>query len=75
MNLSNDDDMQAGNKSVLQKLQLMIRVLPKDQQVVLRLFYTEEYSLKEISEILEISVGAVKSRLFHARERLKISLK
>lgn len=75
MNLPNDDDMQAGNKSVLQKLQLMIRVLPKDQQVVLRLFYTEQYSLKEISEILEISVGAVKSRLFHARERLKISLK
>ena len=74
-NLPNDDDTQLENESALQKLQLMIRVLLKDQQVVLRLFYTEEYSLKEISEILEISVGTIKSRLFHARERLKINLK
>jgi len=52
-----------------------IKRLPKHQQVVLRLFYTEEYSLKDISELLNISVGTAKSRLFHAREKLKLILK
>lgn len=74
-NLPSDDTIELDNESVLKKLQGMIRGLPKDQQIVLRLFYTEEYSLKEISEILEISLGTVKSRLFHARERLKVNLK
>jgi len=59
----------------IQQVRKAISVLPKDQQIVLRLFYTQEYSLKEISGILEISVGTVKSRLFHAREKLKISLR
>lgn len=52
-----------------------IAFLPKNQQIVLRLFYTEAYSLKEISTILDISIGTVKSRLFHAREKLKTILK
>ncbi|WP_033960547.1 RNA polymerase sigma factor [Psychroserpens jangbogonensis] len=49
--------------------------LPDHQKVVLRLFYTEDYSLKEISDILNISIGTTKSRLFHAREKLKLTLK
>ncbi|MEE9364686.1 MAG: sigma-70 family RNA polymerase sigma factor [Cellulophaga sp.] len=56
------------------KLKLLldtIKELPDQQQLVLRLFYLNEYSLKEISEVLAISVGTVKSRLFHAREKLK----
>ncbi|WP_323789700.1 RNA polymerase sigma factor [Psychroserpens sp.] len=52
-----------------------IKRLPEQQQIVLRLFYTEDYSLKEISELLSISVGTTKSRLFHAREKLKLILK
>ncbi|WP_456441335.1 RNA polymerase sigma factor [Psychroserpens sp.] len=52
-----------------------IKHLPEQQQIVLRLFYTEEYSLKEISDLLNISVGTTKSRLFHAREKLKLILK
>jgi RNA polymerase sigma-70 factor (ECF subfamily) len=56
-------------------LQKAILTLPVNQQVVIRLFYTEGYSLNEMSEILEIAVGTVKSRLFHGREKLKIILK
>ncbi|MEH6537502.1 MAG: RNA polymerase sigma factor [Psychroserpens sp.] len=52
-----------------------IKRLPEQQQSVIRLYYTEEYSLKEISELLNISVGTTKSRLFHAREKLKLILK
>ncbi len=57
------------------KLRQAIKSIPNDQQIVLRLFYTQEYSLIEISNILDISVGTVKSRLFHAREKLKTILK
>ena len=49
--------------------------LPIKQQLVIKLFYTQNYTLKEISHILEISIGTAKSRLFHAREKLKITLK
>ncbi|MBT8183777.1 MAG: RNA polymerase sigma factor [Eudoraea sp.] len=52
-----------------------IRELPRNQKEVLRLFYTEGYTLKEIGNILDISEGTVKSRLFHAREKLKRILK
>lgn len=63
-----------GNAEII-KLQQAIKSLPNDQQIVLRLFYTQEYALIEISNILDISVGTVKSRLFHAREKLKTILK
>lgn len=59
----------------IRKLYEVMKSLPKNQQIVLRLFYIENYSLKEISEIVDISIGTVKSRLFHAREKLKLILK
>ena len=52
-----------------------IKTLSIDQQTILKLFYTQNYRLKEISELLKISIGTVKSRLFHAREKLKVTLK
>ncbi len=52
-----------------------IKTLPIHQQMVIRLFYMQGYSLKDISETLDISVGTAKSRLFHARETLKKLLK
>ncbi len=61
--------------SQIKRLGAAIKKLPKDHQAVLRLFYTEGYSLREISTILTISTGTVKSRLFHAREKLKTVLK
>jgi RNA polymerase sigma factor (sigma-70 family) len=57
------------------KLLRAIPELTNDQQQVLRLFYTENYALNEISEMLNISVGTVKSKLFHAKEKLKTILK
>jgi len=68
------EEEEAQGSEVL-KLRDAIKQLPNDQQMVLRLFYTQEYSLREISGILDVSVGTVKSRLFHAREKLKRILK
>jgi RNA polymerase sigma factor (sigma-70 family) len=52
-----------------------VHQLPVQQQIVVRLFYTEAYSIKEISEITNTSVGTTKSRLFYAREKLKLIVK
>lgn len=57
------------------KLLAAIRALPKDKQDIIRLFYTESYSIVEIAEFLNIPPGTVKSRLFKAREKLKKYLK
>ncbi|MGW9685848.1 RNA polymerase sigma factor [Flagellimonas sp. 2504JD1-5] len=69
------EDAEDTRESDIKRLLLTIKELPENQQLVLKLFYIEEYSLKEISSILGISVGTTKSRLFHAREKLKTILK
>ncbi|WP_298537251.1 sigma-70 family RNA polymerase sigma factor [uncultured Algibacter sp.] len=69
------EDDESTNVAIKLKLISAINTLPAHQKMVIRLFYTQEYSLIEISSLLDISVGTVKSRLFHARERLKQILK
>ena len=67
---------EANDNSELYKTLLKgLEKLSIEHQMVIRLFYKENYSLKEISEILNISIGTTKSRLFHAREKLKTILK
>lgn len=61
--------------AVHQKMKLEIAKLSHHQQTVLKLFYIEECSLKQIGGLLDISIGTAKSRLFHARERLKKGMK
>ncbi|MEW7292771.1 RNA polymerase sigma factor [Aquimarina sp. 2304DJ70-9] len=63
------------NELVVVQLRKSIKELPKTQQIVLNLFYIEEYSIKQISEIMNVSTGTIKSRLFNAREKLKLILK
>ena len=46
----------------------------KQHKTVLSLYYLEEMSIAEVAEILDISPGTVKSRLYHAREKLKLKL-
>lgn len=49
--------------------------LPKKYRIVIHLFYYEDYSVKEIAEILKLSQSNVKVRLSRARALLKESLK
>ncbi|WP_190808280.1 RNA polymerase sigma factor [Flagellimonas sp. S3867] len=62
-------------ESLKQDLLKTVNALPEHQQMVVRLFYVQDYSLKEISRILDISIGTAKSRLYHAREKLKTIIK
>ncbi|SHH64882.1 RNA polymerase sigma factor [Clostridium intestinale] len=56
----------------LEKIELMSLVsdLPDDFKSVIILFYFNDLSYKEISEILDIPEGTVKSRLFRGKEIL-----
>jgi len=63
------------DEDTMQQLRFLIRQLPEKQQIVLSMFYLESYPVHDIAEILNISEGTVKSRLFHAREKLKTQLK
>lgn len=52
-----------------------VLALPPLQREALVLFEYEGLSLNEIAEVTESEVGAVKGRLFRARERLKTALR
>ena len=49
--------------------------LPVKQKMVIYLHYVEGYHIKEISDILGITEGAVKMRLQRGREQMQLSLK
>ena len=69
-------DLEVFDKSRINKLLFeTIEKLSVEHQMVIRLFYKENYTLKEISDLLQQSIGTTKSRLFHAREKLKTKLK
>lgn len=57
-----------------QQVQQAVSALPLPQRVVVVLYYLNDLSLQEISEILDVPVGTVKSRLHYGRQALKKSL-
>lgn len=57
------------------QLRRVIKTLGKAHREVLRMHYLEHLSVDSIAERLSIPVGTVKSRMYHARQKLKQSLK
>ena len=45
--------------------------LPKKYRLVIFLYYYENYNIKEISEILNLTVTNVQTILYRARDKLK----
>lgn len=58
-----------------EQVQRAVSALPLPQRVVVVLYYLNDLSLQEISEILDVPVGTVKSRLHYGREALKKGLR
>jgi len=59
-------------KVVVTKIvQEKMKQLDSIYQKTLWYFYVEQYSLAEISRLMKVSIGTVKSRLFRAKQRLK----
>jgi RNA polymerase sigma-70 factor (ECF subfamily) len=54
-----------------QALQQAVDALPPRHRVVVILHYLEGLSLKDISYVIDVPEGTVKSRLYYARESLK----
>ena len=52
-----------------------IAALPSEQSTTIALFYLEDMSVAEVAVALDIPPGTVKTRLMHARAKLKDALK
>ncbi|MEL1250874.1 RNA polymerase sigma factor [Aurantiacibacter gilvus] len=48
--------------------------LPPDQRLAAHLFFVEGLTLAEIAQVQGVPIGTAKSRLFHARQKLKAAL-
>ncbi len=70
----NDNNFDA-HENLEETLKKAIKKLPERSRIVLNLFYLEEISIMQVSKILNVPEGTIKSRLFNAREKLKTILK
>jgi len=60
----------ADKENLINEVFNKLNMLDENQRSILILKYKENFSLKEISEILEIPLGTIKSRLHYARLEL-----
>jgi RNA polymerase sigma-70 factor (ECF subfamily) len=73
--ISNNPEEEIEKKDLVEKLQQALSELNIDDREIIILKELENYSYKEIAEILEIPVGSVMSRLFYARKKLSEKVK
>ena len=64
----------AFNSMIGEKIKETVSQLEPEKQTLFNLRYVEELSIEEISKIMSISKGTIKSRLFYVREYLKKEL-
>lgn len=57
-----------------ERLRSAIAGLPSDQRAAIALFYLEDLSVAEVAVALTIPAGTVKTRLMHARRKLRAAL-
>ncbi len=66
-----DDSGNEASDQLINHLRRALKALPEDQRIILSLYYLESLSVPDISKVLAIPAGTVKSRLYYARENLK----
>jgi RNA polymerase sigma-70 factor (ECF subfamily) len=71
---SADPAAKAQTRDVQDRVQRAIATLSPDHRTVITLHHIEDMPVEEIANILEVSVGTVKSRLSRARENLRRKL-
>ena len=64
-------EMSMDEKEVRRLVMEILDQLPKDQRIVIGMFYYEEMSVKDIAAALEVSENTVKSRLSYGRKKIK----
>ena len=55
-------------------LRMAMAALPPDQRAAIALFYREDFSVAEVAAALAVPAGTVKTRLMHARRKLRDAL-
>lgn len=58
----------------VQRLHAAIRLLPSPQRAAVALFHFEDLTIPEIAVALDVPAGTIKTRLMHARRRLRAVL-
>lgn len=56
------------------RLRQAMDALPQDQRAAIALFYLEDMSVAEVAVALAVPAGTVKTRLMHARHKLRAAL-
>lgn len=64
-------DKQALDSDVQNLINKYLDLIPDKYSAVLTMFYINELSLEEISQILNLPLGTVKNRIFRAKQKLK----
>jgi RNA polymerase sigma-70 factor (ECF subfamily) len=68
-------DSNAGEQSVdLAQVGRALSCLPASQRAAMALFYIENLSVAEIAVALDVPPGTVKTRLMHARQKIRAAL-
>lgn len=60
--------------SDLDRLRKAVRALPPEQRATVALYHFEELSVAETAVALDVPAGTVKTRLMHARRKLRAAL-
>jgi RNA polymerase sigma-70 factor (ECF subfamily) len=71
---NDDPERQASDAEVAQRIRSALMKLTPNDRVVLTLRHFSECSYEEIGQILDLDQKTVKSRLFEARQRLRVLL-
>jgi DNA-directed RNA polymerase specialized sigma24 family protein len=58
----------------LERLRAAVRALPPEQRAAIALFYFEGMTVAETAVALDVPAGTVKTRLMHARRKLRNAL-
>jgi RNA polymerase sigma-70 factor (ECF subfamily) len=66
-----EQQQETGNDEEVDLLNQAIKSLPAKQRVVIELSYFQGYSTQEIGEIADCPTNTVKTRLHHARQKIR----
>jgi RNA polymerase sigma-70 factor (ECF subfamily) len=70
-NFSDKDEFNDEKETQLQQLEYAMGLLPPEDQLMIHYFYTQNYSVDQISEISKLSTSNVKVKLFRIRKKLQ----